>query len=168
MLQPFVPFKRVYIDQLRDRNKRYLVAQSYYRADGAGNEDGKLNILLTEYDTRPQAEAHRRSINNDPFAYILDLEIPSHRARLVEITSDPASDCALYWAVVESAARLEKRLNKEFKNHMRRYIDTRTNWQLDRGTTLYPSVQVQFGELVVILKHGSRTLRIKLEDVENA
>ena len=38
--------------------------------------------------------------------------------------------------------------------------------RISYDTTIKPTIQLSFGELFVILKHGSQSIRIKFEEVE--
>ena len=165
MLQPFELFKPVYIDRLAELKKRYLVSQSYPRGHNHFDEEQKTNILLSDYDILGGASIHLNAVKNDKYAAILDLEKPEHKKKLTEMLA-PESKYRVFWAVIKSKMELEQRINLRYKENMRRYIDTHTNWRIDRDTTIKPSVQVTFGELFIILKYASQTLRIKFEDIE--
>ena len=72
----------------------------------------------------------------------------------------------VFWSVVRSVKELQQRIDAKYKDNMRKYIARHTNWRIDRDTTIYPSVEVTFGELFIVLKHGGQILRIKFEEIE--
>ncbi len=166
MLQPFEEFKLIYIQKLRQLKKRYLVTQSYPRAD-VPTENQKTSILISDYDDLGQAKIHQNAIKHDKYNAIVDMENPVHFEKLKQML-DQDSRYQLFWAVVRSAKELQDRVNRKYKDHMRRYIKKNTNWNIDRDTTLYPSLIISFGELFIQLKHGNQNLRLKFEEIENS
>ncbi|HEX5024574.1 MAG TPA: hypothetical protein VFV68_04850, partial [Agriterribacter sp.] len=164
MLQPFEQFKFVYLNKLIQLKKRYLVSQSYKRAKDPFSEEEKIDILLSDYADLGQAKLHLNAVRNDKYHAILDLENDSHLEKLHEMMRE-GSKYRLFWAVVSSANDLENAVNAEYKDNMRRYIERNTNWRIDRDTTLHPSLQISFGELFIVLKYGSQTIRVKFEDI---
>jgi hypothetical protein len=166
MLQPFELFKPICVDRLSKLKKRYLVSQSYTRGFSEDEDQHKTNILLSDYDILGGANIHFNAVKKDKYASIIDLEKEQHQKKLFEML-EPDSKYRLFWAVVKSKKELEERINLRFKENMRRYIELHTNWRIDRNTTIKPSVQVTFGELFIILKYASQTLRIKFEEIEN-
>jgi len=167
MLQPFEPFRQVYLERLRTLKKRWLVSQSYHRASIPLDESRKINILLTDYDTRGGANIHVNAVKNDKYAAVLDLENEVHRNKLMEMLRDD-SNYKLYWSVVKSTASLKKRIDLKYKDHMRRYVAKNTRWRIGGGDGLYPNIEVAFGELFLVLKYAGQVLRVKFEEIENA
>jgi hypothetical protein len=165
MFQPFEQFRLIFIEKLIGLKKRYLVAQSYKRAYNHFAEEHKTDILLTDYDSLGAANIHLNAIKHDKYSAILDLENSKHKEKLVEMLS-PNSKYNLFWSVVKSSKELQQRINAKYKDNMRRYIERHTNWRIGRDTTIYPSVEVTFGELFIVLKYGGQTLRIKFEEIE--
>lgn len=146
-------------------NKPYIVSQTYTRAFDPFDEEHKTGLLLTEYGSLQEAQAHRDTIKEDRYAAILDLTKPAHKEKLEEMMKT-GSPYRLFWAVIKSMHELEARLNDQYKERMRRYIQTHTNWRIGRATTVKPLVQVHFGELYILLKYGSEERRIKFEEIE--
>ena len=165
MLQPFEVFRPLYLKKLFELKKTYLVSQSYKRTVDHFAEKQKNAILLSDYSDLGQAKIHLNAVKNDKYAAILDLTNEKHLAKLNEMLKEE-SGYRLYWAVVKSAKELQERINKVYKDNMKRYIEKKTSWRIGRDTTLYPSVQVTFGEVFITLKYGSETLRLKFEEIE--
>jgi len=167
MLQPFEPFKQIYLERLRSLKKRWLVSQSYHRAYNLLDAQHKIGLLLTDYDTRGGANIHVNAVKNDKYAAVLDLENEAHRNKLTEMLRDD-SNYTLYWSVVKSAAALKKRVDLKYKEHMRRYVARHTRWRIGGSDALYPNIEVAFGELFIVLKYAGQVLRVKFEEIENA
>jgi hypothetical protein len=167
MFQPFEQFKTIYVEKLIGLKKSYLVSQTYKRANDPFAEEDKIDILLTDYDNLGAANIHLNAVKHDKFSAILDLENPKHKAKLVEMLS-PSSKYNLFWSVVRSSKELQQRINTKYKDNMRRYIERNTNWRIGRDTIIYPSAEVTFGELFIVLKYSGQTLRIKFEEIEKA
>lgn len=167
MLQPFEIFKHQYIERLLDLKKRWLVSQSYARGVPQLSEILKESILLSDYDDPGLAKVHLNAIKNDRYAALIDLEKEAHKQKLGSMLA-PGSRYVIYWSVVRSAKEIETRINTRWKEKMRRYIDTKTNWNIDRNTTVRPAMEVIFGELFIVFSYGSQRLRIKFEEIEKA
>jgi hypothetical protein len=165
MLQPFEIFKPGYMNKLIALNKTWLVTQSYKRSVNHFADESRIALLVSDYDDPGLAKVHLNAVKNDKYAAIIDLDKPAHKAKLNEMLS-PGSKYEIFWAAVKSRKELEERINVMYKDHMRKYIGVHTNWKIDRNTIIKPSIQVTFGELYIILKHGSQTLRIKFEEIE--
>ncbi len=165
MLQPFERFKLIHLAKLQDLKHRYLVSQSYQRAFDHLEEADKVDVLLTDYKDHGLAKTHFNAVKHDKYGAVLDLENEKHLSKLKEMMGQH-STYRLFWAVVKSAKDLEHTINKVYKEQMRAYINVKTNWQPKGGSMLYPTIQLTFGELFIILKHGSQTLRIKFEEIE--
>lgn len=164
MLQPFYAFRKEFVSKLEDLKHLYLVTQTYHRAEAAA---GTTPILLTTYDDIGLAKTHVNALKHDKYAAIIQLAKPAHKQKLLEML-EPSSQYKLFWAVVKSVEELQLRLNREYKDHIRRFIDKNTNWRIGRDTTLKPQLLVIFGELYITLKWGDRSLRIKFEEIEKA
>jgi hypothetical protein len=59
-------------------------------------------------------------------------------------------------------------MDLKYKDNIRRYIMKNTSWRISANEAIRPSLQVIYGELFIILKRGSQTLRVKFEDIEKA
>lgn len=167
MLQPFEIFKPVYLNKLMQLKKFYLVTQTYYRAAAAYPEDGRIPLLLSDYNDLGQAKLHQNAVKHDKYAAIIHLDQPAHLRKLQELLSQDSPYC-LYWAVVASAKALQQIIDKKYKDHLRRYLTRNSHWRIRGDNILYPVMQVSFGELFIIIKHGSERIRVKFEEIENA
>lgn len=166
MFQPFELFRPEYINRLIRMDKKYLVSQTYQRAFDHF-EESKTNILLSDYDQLGLAQIHLSAVKHDKFASIIDLSNPKHKEKLFEMFKDD-SGYRLYWAIVKSVDEIKKRIDLKYKDNMRRYLMKHTTWRIDASETIRPTMQVIYGELFLILKRGSQTLRVKFDDIEKA
>ena len=166
MFQPFELFKIEYINRLIRMDKIFLVSQSYDKAYDHF-EETKTDILLTDYDQLGLAQIHYSAVKHDKYASIIDLTNQKHKTKILEMMN-PDFGYRLFWAIVKSIDAVKKRMDLKYKDNIRRYIMKHTTWRIDVSEAIRPSLQVIYGELFIILKRGSQTLRVKFEDIEKA
>jgi hypothetical protein len=166
MLQPFELFKVTYIERLLKLRKHYLVTQSYSRGEKLFDEQ-KESLLVSDYEEYVLAKTHWDALASDRYRAIIDLEKPEHKGKLMEMLQEN-SRYRLFWAVVDDTAKLKKFIDLKYADHTKRYIEQNTNWRIGRDLTLRPSLQLIFGEVFIVLKHGRQTLRVKFEEIEKA
>jgi hypothetical protein len=163
MLQPFELFTGSILVRLMKLGRPYLVTQTYHRA--VPDEGGKIPLLVTEYSEPGGAKIHLNAVKADKYAAIIDLNNERHKMKLEQmLTVD--SPYRIFFAVVPSAKGLENQINNLYRENVKRYIDRQTNWRLNRSDEVRASVQLTFGELFIILKHLSQTIRVRLADIE--
>lgn len=165
MLQPFEKFKSSYVDRLVELNKMFVVSQTYIRGKARDIFADSKVLLLSDYDDLGLAKIHYKAVINDRYAAIIHLSKPAHRKKLIDMAG-PGSGYEIYWAVVKSKILLEQEVNRKYKDRMREYLKENTNWRLDHDTTIRPSVQLIFGELFIVIKHGKQVVRVKFEELE--
>lgn len=163
MFNPFSRFQEKYIPAFRKANKRYLVSQTFTRAP---SQDGKTVLMLTQYDDKESAKVHLNAISFDKFASIIDLEKDQHREKLTDMLS-PQSKYIIYSSLTVDPKEVKKTVDSLFKDKVQRFINKNTNWRISRDHTVKPKLEITFGELYVVLKYGSQTIRVKLEEIEN-
>jgi len=167
MLQPFEDFKPTYISRLLKLDRRWLVSQTYRRVQEENRDpaDMRINLLFSDYVELGEAKLHVNAVKKDPYAAIIDLKNPAHLTKIQEMLM-AGSRYRIYFAVVRSAKELENLVNKKYKDKLKQYVDKQTNWRISRDAIVKPTIQLSFGELYIILKHGSQHIRIKFEDIE--
>jgi hypothetical protein len=167
MLQPFEDFKPFYINRLVKLGRRYLVSQTYYRNENrvSDPDNSRTNLLLSDYVELGQARLHLNAVREDRYAAIIDLYHLGHLEKIGAMLL-PGSGYRLFFAVVRSAKELEGFINKKYKDKLKRYVDTQTDWRIAHNTIVKPTVQLSFGELFLILRHGRQQIRIKFEEIE--
>ena len=166
MIQPFELFKPVYLDRLIKLKKIYLVSQSYTRGDHNYPEAPLVDILVTDYDDLHYAQVHLNAVKNDKYASIIHLDQREHKNKLDQMIN--GDEYAVYWAVVSNLQSLQKKLDKEYAENVRRYISKHTTWRMKSDTSIRPKFEVIFGELFLILKYNSQIVRVKFEEIEKS
>ena len=167
MLQPFEDFKPAYISRLLKLDRRWLVSQTYRRVQEENRDpaDIRINLLFSDYVELGEAKLHVNAVKKDPYAAIIDLKNPAHLKKIQEMLM-AGSRYRIYFAVVRSAKELENLVNKKYKDKLKQYVDKQTNWRISHDAIVKPTIQLSFGELYIILKHGSQNIQIKFEDIE--
>jgi hypothetical protein len=161
MLNPYIIFKPEYVSRLRTLKKRYLVSQDlpvYY--GGAG----KKKILVTDYGDIGLAEMHYKAVKDHHYAAIIDLENSRHQERLKELFIDDTVE--LWWTVVEQRESLKKKVDKKYKENIRRYILKNTDWKISGKDSLTSTLQFIFGQFYIMLQWGKQAIRVKFEEIE--
>jgi len=167
LLQPFEDFKPAYLARLTQLGRRYIVSQTYCRSRDLDSDGSSslISLLFSDYAERGEAKLHLNAVKTDCYAAIIDLCNPVHLKKIQDMLL-PGSGYRIFFAVVRSAKELENLINKKYKDKIKAYIDQQTNWRISRDTVVKPTVQLSFGELYIILKHGSQQIRIKFEEIE--
>ena len=166
MLQPFEQLTTVYVKQIRKLGKKYLVTQGYNYAGLDGINNIYRSIIVSAYGDLGLAKTHWNAVKEDRYAAILHLEKEDHFNKILQLVG--GTDYEVYWAVVKSALQLEKRINLKYKEHLRRYIEHNTNWRISHDASIHPQIQLIFGMLYIIIKHGAQTIRVPFTEIERS
>jgi hypothetical protein len=140
------------------------VSQTYHRANKT-ETDQWINILVSDYAEPGEAKLHVNAVKQDRYAAIIDLHRKAHLTKFEEMLQS-GSGYRIYFAVVRSAKELENQINRHYKEKLKKYVETQTNWRISHDAIVNPSIQLSFGELYIILKHGSQQIRIKFKEIE--
>ncbi|HMH33721.1 MAG TPA: hypothetical protein VK543_11865 [Puia sp.] len=167
MLNPFERFQGRFIEAFRKAGKSFLVSQTFNSAKDPFADEEKQYILFSHYGTLSHAQIHLSALKGDKWAAILDLEKEKHRDKILDMLRAD-SDWVVFSSLIASKESVEKRLNLKYEKNMRRYIEKNTNWRIGGDKTIYPQLDIAFGELFIILKYGSQQIRIKLEELDKA
>ena len=165
MIQLFEVLTEKYISGLKKLNKIFLVTQTYTGEKDHFMEQKDIILLVTDYEDKGLATVHHAAIKNDRYAAIIDLNNEKHFAKIRDMLS-VHSPYLVYWAMVKDREQLKRRIDLKYKDAMRRYIMKNTKWRIGGDEAIIPKVQLIFGELFIILKHGPEELRIKFADLE--
>ena len=125
----------------------------------------RISLLFSDYAERGEAKLHLNAVKTDRYAAIIDLGNPAHLKKIQEMLL-AGSGYQIFFAVVRSAKELENLINKKYRDKLKDYVDKQTNWRLSGDTLVKPTIQLSFGELHIILKHGNQQIRIKFEEIE--
>lgn len=161
MFNPFSKFQEKFIPTFRKVKKRFLVSQTFTRDEQAG----RTCLVLTHYDDKGLAQIHFNAVTYDKFASIIDLEKDQHREKLLEMLS-PQSKYLVYSSLTIDPNEVKKTVDGLFKEKVQRFINKNTDWRISREMTVRPKLEITFGELYLVLKYGTQTLRVKLEEIE--
>lgn len=167
MFQPFVPFKEIYVERLIGINKKLLVSQTYNRYMDPFAEEEKTGILLTDYDDPGLAKIHLKAVSHDKYASIISLEEEKHKQKLLEMLK-PESKYKVFWCMVPDVEKMEERLNHRFSNNIARYINKNTGWHIGKDERIIPRFQVTYGELYIVIRRGTHSIRVKFEEIEKS
>ena len=167
MLQPFEEFKPAYLPRLLQLGRRWLVSQTYFRARDPETDpfSSRINLLFSDYVEMGEAKLHINAVKNDRYAAIIDLKNPAHLKKIREMLMAD-SGYRMFFAVVRSAKDLENHINKNYKDKLKKYVEKQTNWRISHDTIIKPGIQLSFGEIYIVLKHGNQQIRIKFEEIE--
>lgn len=164
-IQPFMILKKEYIPRLIQLGKIYLVTQTYQMNASSDVNEPKTHLLITSYDSPLTAKTHLSALKGDKWAAIINLGIKEHKDKLEEMLS-PASKYILYWAVVKNKELLEKQINKQYADKIKNFIAQHTTWRISRDASIYPTLELIYGELFVNIKFGQQRLKFKFEDLK--
>jgi hypothetical protein len=165
VLQPFEEFKPDYLPRLIRLGRRWLVSQTYCRAQARDTLGSRINLLFSDYKEAGQARLHYNAVKTDRYAAIVDLMNPVHQQKMRDMLS-AGSGYRMFFAVVRSAKALEDQINKTYKDKLKHYVEKQTDWRISHDAVVKPSIQLSFGEIYIILKHGSQRIRIKFGEIE--
>lgn len=167
MFQPFLEFKELYIERLKNLNKKILVTQSYNRYTDHLSVVSKTGILVTDYDNRGLANIHLKAVSHDKFGAIILLDSDKHVQQFTQLLQ-PGSAYKVFWSVVNNLKEMEDRLKKKFSKHLMRYVAKTTDWHIARDENLIISFQVTYGELYIIIRRKTQTIRVKFDEIEKS
>lgn len=168
MLHIFEPFKSIYLPELINQDRFYLVSQSYHRHLGhLPAAEARPGLLMSCYGDMNMAKTHAKALTNDRYAAVINLQKPAHKTKIEELLGE-GGKYHVFIALVKNNAAVENQVNRLYRAHMKRYIEARTNWRIGADTTLRPHLQLIFGELFITIKYGNKSLRVKLEEIETA
>jgi len=162
MFNPFPLMKEKQLTGFRDRLKKpYLVSQTLRNV--APDPEGKTNILLCDYDDKGLAMIHQKSVLQDKYAALIDLNNEKHFQTVWDMLQ-PESRYRVYCAFTEDK-QIAKTILNRYEANIRNYI-RKAGWKPERGAHLHPHVELVFGELFVTLKYGSEKRKFRLEKLE--
>lgn len=164
MMQPFELLKPQHVERLIKLDKKYLVTQSYTRGRNNYPEAFTIDILVSDYDDLNYAQVHYNAVKNDKYASIIHFNKIEHKNKLDEMLH--GNKFCVYWAVVKSVEGLQNKMNEVYADSIRKYISRNTSWRIKSDNTILPKLEVIFGELFIIIKFNSESIRVKFEEIE--
>jgi len=164
----FIPFEKLthsLISSFRKKGKRWLVSQTLKLNISDPVLLSKTLILITHYEDKGLATVHHKAVLEDKYASVIDLERETHRKQIDSILSQD-SKYILFSALIRNREWVEKQATEMYKEKYWRFIQQHSQSGISPTKSLRPSLQLIFGELFVVLKYGSETLRTKLSEIE--
>jgi len=164
MFNPFYPLTAPLLDAFVAKGKTYFVRQTFNRAKNPFDDQVKGCFLFSHYDNFTTAQDHFGAIAHDPNRFLYQWNNPEHRQRL-RVAASELTEYHNYASVLRPD--YDKGLTDKVKKKIRQYVTNRLEWQLKGGDTLDTNFELQFGELFIRFKHGSRQAKVKFEEIEN-
>lgn len=162
---PFEPLTPVLLASLRKKGKRWLVSQTMDLSSNNPLSDSKIFLLMTHYEDQGMATVHLKAVLEDKFASLIDLEKEVHRRQLEKILSKD-SRYIVYSSLITNKERAEKMASELYKEKYWKFIQQHSRAGITSNKHLRPSIQLIFGEIFVVLKYGSETMRTRLSEIE--
>ena len=166
MFNPFAKFDERFITGFRNAQKRYLVSQTFKRATDHFTDEEKINLILSHYDDLGLAKIHLNAISKDKYASIIDLEKDAHRNKLTEMLQ-PGSKYSIYTSLITDQTAIVKQTDIIFKDKIKKYLSTSTNWRIGRNDEVKTKLEITFGELFFTIAFRTQKVRVALEELEN-
>ena len=162
---PFEPLTPVLLASLRKKGKRWLVSQTMDLSSNNPLSDSKIFLLMTHYEDQGMATVHLKAVLEDKYASLIDLEKEVHRRQLEKILSKD-SRYIVYSSLITNKERAEKMASELYKEKYWKFIQQHSRAGITSNKHLRPSIQLIFGEIFVVLKYGSETMRTRLSEIE--
>ena len=167
MFNPFEKFTEPFIDAFKRKETIYLISQTFERGRDAFHDDGKTVLLLSNYADKSKADIHLSALSGDPYAALINLQNEAHLRKLGEMLA-PDSKYVLFSTIIKSIEKTELRMNRKYKQNMKRYIQNVAHWSVSGGTSLIGHLKISYGELFITMKWANQTITPKLEEVEKS
>jgi hypothetical protein len=164
----FNPFEKLsvpLIDAFRSKEKRWLVSQTLDVSPDEALGPDRVFLLVSHYENQGMASVHLKAVSSDRFAALIDLEREKHRATLLSMLR-PDSRYVVYSSLIRNRARAEQMASQLYKEKYWKYVLQYSKSGISPSKNLRPSIQLIFGEIFIVLKYGSETLRTRLSDIE--
>lgn len=164
MFNPLVPYHVKYLSGFRQKGVCAFVLQSYPRGCNRLQSAPPMALLLTPYADPKQAEDHFGVIAPDVNRRLLLPDREADASALLAMGGpEPVNPVFLPFKVADAEQRARKALDKK----LRAYILYRLQWRVSGQHTIQFSLDVIFGEIYAVLRHGGLTHTVKLDDIEN-
>ena len=165
MMQPFEKLSKKHLDTIISLKRMYLATQTYTRAFDNFADIHTIDILVTDYVELVQAQMHYNAFHrHDKYASIIDLTKPLHKSKIIEMLD--GDKYSIYWSVVKTPESFQHRTATGYKDKIRRYIDSRTDWRIKGDETLRTNSEIIFGEIYITMSWRSKKLKVKFEEIE--
>ena len=164
MFNPFVILTLPLLEAFVKAGKTFFVRQHFVAAGLQHADHIKASFLFSHYAEPGHAQHHYGAIIHDPYKYIYQWENAEDQNKLITAASQPRG-----YQVFASvfAENWQKKLNTEWKQKLRRYIEQEVKEKPSAHTPVDFEIYVHYGELYVRFKLRNQEVRVKLEEIEN-
>ena len=162
MFNPFYLFTSDLLDAFVKRNKTFFVRQSFPRGRNILDNHTKGYFIISHYEHLNTALDHFGAIAYDANRFLYNWNDPEHQKRLQIAASQP-DDYKIYSTVFKPD--WDKHISTKVRDKLRMYIK-KVGWMPIRMDEVQTNYELQFGELYIRIKWGSREAKIKFEEIE--
>ena len=162
MFNPFYPFTRELLDSFIVKGKRYFVRQTFPRGKNPLDNGVKGWFMLSHYDRMVTAQDHFGAIEYDPNRFLYTWDDYSHRIKL-RVAASELEEFRVYSSVFKPD--WEKQVHDRLQQQVRKYV-AGLDWSPKQSEAVDTNFELQFGELYIRLKYGSREAKVKFEEIE--
>ena len=162
MFNPFYLFTTDLLNAFTARNKIFFVRQSFLRGRQSFEKDIKGCFIISHYEHLNTALDHFGAIAYDPNRYLYNWNEPAHREKLLIAASQPP-----YYKIYSTVFKpdWDQHISSKIRDKLRMYIK-KLGWQPTRMDDVITNYELQFGELYIRIKCGSREAKVKFEEIE--
>lgn len=164
MFNPFFPFTNQLLDAFVAKGKKFFVRQTFERGMNPFDKEVKGSFLFSHYDNLTTAQDHFGAISHDSRRFLYDWNNPEHQQKL-KVAASGLKEYKNYASVLRPD--YEKGITDKLKKKIRQYVSDSLGWHIKGSDTLDTNFEMQFGELFMRFKHGSRQAKVKFEEIEN-
>lgn len=163
MFNPLYPFTEPLLDAFVKAGKLYFVRNTFNRGFDHFDENIKACFIITHYDDKAQAMAHYNSISHDKYRCFYEYSIAEDQKKLRIAASQP-SGYKIYSSIFVND--WEKRITKELKEKINRYMYHNTNWKPGKNEMTHLNFYFQFGQLYFSLSYGGDKITGTFDQIE--
>lgn len=163
MFNPFYPLTEPLLHAFVAKGKTYFVRQSFERGKNPFDHETKGYFLFSHYDNLTTAQDHYGAIGHDAYRFLYDWNNPEHQQKL-KVAASGLKEYKNYAAVFRPD--YEKGMTEKIQKKIRNYVANSLGWFIKGSDTLDTAFELQFGELFMRFRHGSRQAKVKFEEIE--
>ncbi|HEY0058902.1 MAG TPA: hypothetical protein VGB56_07185 [Flavisolibacter sp.] len=157
MFNPFCLLSKELLDAFARSGKKYFVRQTFSLTPGSNRA-----FMFTHYPDVAFAQEHLGAIEHDPYRQLYRWDDEDHRRRLIIAASQPEGYDI--WAAL-FRKDWERGITVEVEGLVRAYIKS-IGWKPARADGVAPQYFLHYGSLYLMLKFGSKQVRVKFEDIQ--
>jgi len=160
---PFAEFEERFLPLFKQKGIKAFVKQTYDRGRNMLEDNPRPAFLLTHTEDLAYAQKYFDEIKGDPNRDFFIITEPEEYEKLKQLLHSQTARYYTILTIKDANAKAQKLLDAR----IRFYVNNMTNWRPKSMEEVVFSLDIVFGEIYVKLKHGSRELKIKLDDLED-